>query len=923
MGHPTPTSSSESTSSQRNIGRPKGRSTKWNNLPVRASRSRSTSPIPPALPRQELTPAPSLASLSASDNGPQNDRLTPLRVSLSPTEKDTTASIAAITAASASIAASSSGESNAGSTAVSASHGSTSFRSESASAATALLNLAKANTPAGILDVSPKPKRRRTQDVFVVSCHGIASGSFGSMLNFAGLTLLNTGRKLMQWAKEGDAGLKSFSDSLLAKTNEMVLPLNGMIMRRAKDATNGFAFYSPKCLLQKLSSKRSEAQRCAECSKQKIYAKKKIAESHQPIAERAHSKTNIGHIANNPDLAEIEIIALRKEVRRLSQKAARAVFKEEMQMQSVKVSAKEGQRIRKAVNIMSNTIETELSNGGDDEACELWILHRESINKHFDNGGKSRKKKVPVHPVLLNWAIAFLAKTSSSVYKEVAKVMLLPDISYVYRKSKELVSRSSNKGYSLHLETIRTISQRATKEGWTGHQRRGTIAQDSANVKSTVEHDLVSNQFVGGDESHKIGTLSKLFQQMAQKVKDTTSDCENSNEKNKNSILDELRLAGEHLVFKWTSIDPDVKCSIIFASINVEKVTPEILTTVLELLMDTLPLYGLGIAFETSDAAGCNWKATENLVTLPISIMLPTSLTRKYPAIDFNINIVFQDPVTDEFVIFLPDMPHLTKNIVTALEYSGSKHQKRSIMYGLCPVHLGMVEEVWMSMDGLTCQLQDSKLTVGHFDKNAYSRMNVSLAMQILSASVARMIREAIADDEIKLILRNKGMYNHIAHLCENWNLVVDICNGRDGPHSPLNAEERQTQLLNVLNWFSQWKAKHDVDAANESKSTNEYNFFADETWFCIRALILAHAGAIQLYCIERDEKLDPRSMNTDVVEWFFGNGRQSVGGSTNKLTARGWGHAGFKEQAFQVGRHNVVGNNKTGADVFARKKRF
>ena len=73
--------------------------------------------------------------------------------------------------------------------------------------------------------------------------------------------------------------------------------------------------------------------------------------------------------------------------------------------------------------------------------------------------------------------------------------------------------------------------------------------------------------------------------------------------------------------------------------------------------------------------------------------------------------------------------------------------------------------------------------------------MNVALAMQILSASVARMIRTAITDDDIVLALDNKNVYHHLADLYEKWNDVADICNGRDGPHSPQNAKEGQVKL--------------------------------------------------------------------------------------------------------------------------------
>jgi hypothetical protein len=80
-------------------------------------------------------------------------------------------------------------------------------------------------------------------------------------------------------------------------------------------------------------------------------------------------------------------------------------------------------------------------------------------------------------------------------------------------------------------------------------------------------------------------------------------------------------------------------------------------------------------------------------------------------------------------------------------------------------------------------QLHTTKLTLHHFEKNAYSRMNVQLAMQFLSASTAAMIQKAMDDNEIVLNLREKGMYGRIRNLCTHWNGVVDICNGQDGPH--------------------------------------------------------------------------------------------------------------------------------------------
>ena len=156
--------------------------------------------------------------------------------------------------------------------------------------------------------------------------------------------------------------------------------------------------------------------------------------------------------------------------------------------------------------------------------------------------------------MIMNWAIAFLAHTSSSTYNEVAKIMMLPNISTVYSKTAELITSKNDKIYCMHMNTIRSISDRACLENWTSHQRIGAIAQDSANINSGIEHYYVSNTLKGGDKSHSVATLSRMFQALAQKMKD--AECCDENEQQEvqqNSILDNLLLAEEHLVFRLSA----------------------------------------------------------------------------------------------------------------------------------------------------------------------------------------------------------------------------------------------------------------------------------------------------------------------------------------------------------------------------------
>jgi hypothetical protein len=86
-----------------------------------------------------------------------------------------------------------------------------------------------------------------------------------------------------------------------------------------------------------------------------------------------------------------------------------------------------------------------------------------------------------------------------------------------------------------------------------------------------------------------------------------------------------------------------------------------------------------------------------------------------------------------------------------------------------------------------------------------------------------------------------------------HWNGVVDICNRRDGPHCPENAVKQQTRLLQTLDWFSKWKALHN-EMVREKRAT-EFFFFADKTWFGIKALLLGHVSAIDIFCTNMERE--------------------------------------------------------------------
>jgi hypothetical protein len=335
----------------------------------------------------------------------------------------------------------------------------------------------------------------------------------------------------------------------------------------------------------------------------------KVCHSIVPIVQPAGKQATILKISRNPDLAELEICKIRDENRNLRRQLARVVLMEAMEKDgAVLPDCVEGDRIRRVVKIIDGLISEALHSSSASEELELWQIHSKHISKVCSNGKKKHGCQ-NYHPRLMNWAMAFLACTSSSTYNEVSKIMMLPHIGTIYRKTAELISTKNDKAYCLHMNTIWSISDHADREGWTSHQRISVIAQDSANINSGIEHDYVTNTLKGVDESHSVATLLRMILALAQRVKDVQCN-ENVLDVEmvqQISILDNLPLAEEHLIFKFSSIDPGVKCSEIVALVNVTMVTFGVITSVMIALRDLLPMVGLEVGMATSDAAGCNW----------------------------------------------------------------------------------------------------------------------------------------------------------------------------------------------------------------------------------------------------------------------------------------------------------------------------
>ena len=127
------------------------------------------------------------------------------------------------------------------------------------------------------------------------------------------------------------------------------------------------------------------------------------------------------------------------------------------------------------------------------------------------------------------------------------------------------------------------------------------------------------------------------------------------------------------------------------------------------------------------------------------------------------------------------------------------------------PFYLGFVKDVWVATGGGTNQFHPTKLSWYHFIKDANSRMDVPMAMNILLGSVAGLMQSVLDKIEIGIAnLRKKEMLLPLIHFIEKWNRMVDIMLGYAfGSYTRENGRNCQLELLSFLRWLTKWYNDH------------------------------------------------------------------------------------------------------------------
>ena len=250
-----------------------------------------------------------------------------------------------------------------------------------------------------------------------------------------------------------------------------------------------------------------------------------------------------------------------------------------------------------------------------------------------------------------------------------------------------------------------------------------------------------------------------------------------------------------------------------------------------------------------------------------------------------------------------------------------SLERRKDMMLDNQPVRLLMLQDVWNATRLVGPQqdgggLKASKLTLAHFEKNPLTRMNVRLAVQVLSNTMYWLCTVLLLRVNAAEHRRLSPLFPPILRLVQHMNHLVDVCNTRVG-EKKLNIDlidgpshRHVGELLHASAFLARWKLQAMSDAVLDYKEktrpkrwlTKEAGDDAIGVGLGVAALAAMHARP--------DFKLRLRRLDQDCAENHFANLRHRAkhNGCTSDVCKAG-------QQAANVNRFGKsVKSNASGA---------
>eukprot|EP00978_Attheya_sp_CCMP212_P043071 scaffold274581_cov57-Attheya_sp.AAC.4 len=245
-------------------------------------------------------------------------------------------------------------------------------------------------------------------------------------------------------------------------------------------------------------------------------------------------------------------------------------------------------------------------------------------------GGEVRG--VPVDPLLLDFCIMYLKKRGWNSYNNIAKPLKLPAVSYVQKKANEMASSASARKHFVHASTITCIDKdlENSEHRAGSNARLGSLAYDSYELREGFKWNHTKLKYIGGDDdeiSSRYSIVERKFREYADRA---------SNNDLEGAILDSVRLAKHHMVWKWTSWAPvkdlpgEKKLSEVLGLVDLTELKPAFIASVTTSITASLELHNILSICQASDSAHENIQAYEIQADSLASDWLPDELMAKF-----------------------------------------------------------------------------------------------------------------------------------------------------------------------------------------------------------------------------------------------------------------------------------------------------
>ena len=497
------------------------------------------------------------------------------------------------------------------------------------------------------------------------------------------------------------------------------------------------------------------------------------------------------------------------------------------------------------------------------------LLWNQSLTATRDAKVKG-KKQVRYHPIMIRFAMMIRSKLNRGTYDFVANVFNLPSSRLI--SSYDSVDGSSKDG--VMFEVARVLGRRladamktAKDDGKTDRQiewmRMGSLSFDAMSIKNKVKYDPNSHELVSFAEGAlKEDNLLREFDAI---------DASGYNER--------PALSQQFMVFIFTSWDVDTTeiKSVVARYSTGSGIRAEFLVPRIREIVTCLYVYGLVVNNICGDGATENRSTFKQLATMTVQdVFVPrcngtaeesvcSTLLENLP--NKNLLIAFHHPCDDKLKIFVGgEMPHWVKKIVNCLERSCDEKTKVKLRFRGQNMSLDMIKQAWLWDDEGFGSTRKTVLTEDHFYKNAYSRMRVHLAVQVVSESVAVLIDRYCKEMGAE-ITKKYASLKTIVLACDQ---LVDIWNANHSKKcecidSPTHPHVKELHCILLL--FAEWRSEND--------SKNE--FITNESWEDLCWLVYGIEGVSMEYLSsDQKQRMMQRRGGSDVCEFEFAAFRQS-----------------------------------------------